>query len=230
MIVSKTNRLSVNAWTTTGEPSSILFAHVALQGGELDNWGTMGCCLVVDGQVYGVTNYHVLFGEHTPPYVQEYLAGKLPVYQLTRNQEQELNQRIGCASNLFNPTLDYALVEVAPTFDLASFPRLGEPIEPCIGMYVYKIGAATGLTHGIIHASSQLEQSQVVICPNKDLSSATLCDYGDSGSLWLYDDGTLLPRPVALHLGRDFHDSQRGRAQAFTSLLADIHLHQSIMP
>lgn len=213
MIVTKTK--------PTGKPATLLYSHLAIQGSILVNQGTMGCCLILNERTYGMTNYHVLFGKHTQGYVQKYIFEKLDVYSVPK----ENGRIIGRATHVFNLLLDYALFEVTPGFDYTELSTLGEPTEPRIGMCLYKVGATTGLTYGIVDESSRLDQSVVILRTTHKNPSEKLCDYGDSGSLWLYDDGSSHHRPVALHIGTSMHDHRMGRAHTFSALLRDIYLH-----
>lgn len=227
MIHTKTNTPSHTSGNMQELPVLLASAHSAIQGSVLTHQGTMGCCVLLNNCLYGMTNYHVLYGEHSPEYVHKYLAETVEVYSL----HGETRRFMGKATPFLNATLDYALFE--PTtettdVDQTVFPSLGKPIEPHIGMRLYKIGAATGLTYGIIDEASRLNEALVILRTDEKNPSEKLCDYGDSGSLWVYDDGTQNHRPVALHAGTSIHHPSMGRAYSFAAILADIRLHLPI--
>lgn len=194
-----------------------------IRGGDSINWGTVGCCLWKDGHPYGLTNYHVLFGEHTPSFVSRFLAGRLEV-KLAGTQA---GLKMGIATTIFHKTLDYAVFEITEPFPCETLTELGKPLIPQTGMEVCKNGGATGLTYGII---DNIEGSTVFIRKNTGKTTEKLCEYGDSGSLWIYNDGHSRPHPVALHQGLDTHNVQRGRACAFNVIEASIDTIQHMNP
>lgn len=227
MIHTKTNTPKLISGETQELPVILTPAHAAIQGSALTHQGTMGCCVLLSNRLYGITNYHVLYGEHSPEYVHKYLAETLDVYSL----HGETRRFRGKATPLLNATLDYALFELtAETTDVdqTTLLSLGKPIEPHIGMCLYKIGAATGLTHGIIDNVSRLDESLVIIHSDEKNPSEKLCDYGDSGSLWVYNDGSPHHRPVALHAGTSVNNHSMGRAYSFAAIFADLCLHLQI--
>lgn len=220
MIVTKTTLPVPSSDNASELPVFMLSVQKSIRGSAITTHGTLGCFLLLRDCLYGMTNYHVLFGEHSPEYVKQHFVDTLEVF----SQSEQGSELIGHATQLFNPVLDYALFKTSISIQSDALFSLGKPIEPCIGMSLHKAGATTGLTHGIIDESSLLEKSLVYLRKNKSKPVETLCDYGDSGSLWLYDDGGYRLRPVALHAGTAAHEHRMGRAHSFTSILDDIHL------
>jgi hypothetical protein len=73
--------------------------------------------------------------------------------------------------------------------------RLGEPVDPTVGMEVVKSGAATGVTEGTIRS---ITPGRVEIRPLKLPDDYQLSDGGDSGAVWI-EKNTF--SPVVLHQG-----------------------------
>lgn len=205
----------------TWNPVNLLAAPYSVKGSTLKNQGTVGCFIRLHSQLYGLTSYHVLFGKHSPSYVYNYLAETTLVEVVDGN-----NKRIfGKTTPVFNAALDYALFKITSEQELTGLVTMEAPTEPRIGMYIHKTGALTATTHGIIHESSHLSEALVIIDKNELYPAETLCDYGDSGSLWLFTDENRLTHPVALHAGTSFHQHSLGRAYSFSAIFSDIRLH-----
>ncbi len=236
MIHTKTNTLNLNSENKQELLVILMSAYTTIQGSALPYQGTMGCCLSLNNKLYGITNYHVVYGEHSPAYVRKYLAGTVEVSCL--HQETQMNSLHRETSHfqgktipVYDSTLDYALFDLTANtaeFDTIALSKLGKPIEPHIGMDVYKTGAATGLTYATVDASSRLDESLVILRTDEKNASEKLCDYGDSGSLWVYDDGSPHHRPVALHAGTSVNNHTMGRAYSFAAIYADICSHVNI--
>jgi hypothetical protein len=188
------------------------------------NWGTMGCFYAIQDKILGFTNYHVLFGGASPEEAQQYYAGKLQVFQ-NLNRPGNL---IGMASDLFSPDLDFATFVLQIPVDQSQsinslsglltswvFPRINTP--------VLKSGACTGVTYGIIDGRSCIDSSELSIHLDQKYSNPSECisDYGDSGSVWILNDGSEILKPVALHYaGGD--TPQWAKAKSFASIFASI--------
>jgi hypothetical protein len=99
--------------------------------------------------------------------------------------------------------------------------RLGEPVDPAVGMEVVKSGAATGLTEGTIRS---ITAGRVEIRPLNLPDDYQLSDGGDSGAVWI-EKNTF--SPVVLHQGSTNEGFAIGRAikEVLTALnLRMIHI------
>jgi len=204
-----------------------LMGGVQIQSGkytEPDYWGTLGCFFPVKGKLMGLTNYHVLYGDNTSGFVEANYAGRLAIFQpLTMT-----GNRIGTASNLYDEKLDYALFELQIPTNASQHinllpGQLGPSVYPRINMKVCKSGARTGLTFGVIDARSCLNRSELSIHIDAVAPGGILSDYGDSGAIWVLNDGADSPRPVALHWGRG-ETRQWANARSFAAILTSIHI------
>jgi len=204
-----------------------LLGGVQIQSGirnSDDDWATMGFFYPIKNYVFGFTNYHVLYGGASPDYVLKHYVGKLPVFQ---NLNRENNQ-IGISANLFSFELDYAtFVLKAPIDQVQSINALNGLLTsyayPRVCGSVIKSGASTGVTFGIIDARSCLNPSElsIHIDPQYPNHNNTVSDYGDSGSVWILNDDSNIPKPVALHYGGD-ETKQWAKAKTLTSIFASI--------
>jgi hypothetical protein len=73
--------------------------------------------------------------------------------------------------------------------------RLGDPVDPVVGMEIVKSGAATGVTEGTIRS---ITSGRVEIRPSNLPDDYQLSDGGDSGAVWI-EKNTF--SPVVLHQG-----------------------------
>jgi hypothetical protein len=205
-----------------------LIGGIQIQSGLYGNspsfWGTMGCFYRFQNYVFGFTNYHVLYGQTDTSIVLSDYVGKLPISQnLNRT-----NNKIGVASNLFNPNLDYATFILQVPFDqLQSVNMISGLLEsyvyPQINMPLLKSGAKTGITYGIIDGRSCIDCSELSIhidtrYPN---NTGIISDFGDSGSVWLLNDNINIPKPVALHYAGG-ETPQWAKGKTFASIFASI--------
>ncbi len=187
------------------------------------NWGTLGCCLMIENHLLAFTNYHVLFGGSTPQFVADNFVGKLQVYQNLNSA----NNQIGIVTNLYSQELDYATFALQTSVDQAQSinalnGQLSSYIYPQINMPLVKSGASTGVTYGIIDGRSCIDCSVFSIRVDSNYSNPNnmISDYGDSGSVWLLNDGSEVLKPIALHFGGD--ELSCAKAKSFASIFASI--------
>jgi hypothetical protein len=183
-------------------------------------WGTIGCAMRINGTVYGITNFHVSFGElpdGQPP------NGQINILQ---PKFRNFGEIIGRSTSVFNQFLDYSLFELSsPADGMQSINGFDGEIEGFVrateDMRLFKFGASTGKTFGIFDARSIINQHRIIIRydgsgPN---DSPRISAPGDSGSLWVTNQfsspGKL--RIAALHYGGD-----EDRNLAFASLFSSI--------
>lgn len=190
----------------------------SLYGNSSNYWGTMGCIYHIQNYLLGFTNYHVLYGKTPPSIVLNDYVGRL---QISQNLN-ETNNRIGIAFNLFNPNLDYATFVLQVPHDQSQsvnmIPGLLESyVYPRIHMSVFKSGAKTGMTYGIIDGRSCIDCSELSI----HNPTSAISDGGDSGSVWIFNDNTNIQKPVALHYGSG-ETNQWAKAKSFASIFASI--------
>jgi len=188
------------------------------------DWGTLGAVLNIGGINYGITNFHVSYGEladgETPP-------GNL---QMLQPRAGNFGQSIGTITNVYNQALDYSLFRIQADADQNQSINRFEGtvhsfINPLIGMKLFKFGAVTGQTSGIYDARSIIDQHRITIFfdPLRQNDGPNISDKGDSGSLWLTRQG---PEPdnlkmVALHYGGDA-DKNVAFANLFSSIWPSI--------
>ncbi len=190
----------------------------SLYGNSINYWGTLGCIYHIKNYLLGFTNYHVLYGETPTSIVESDYIGRLRIFQnlnVTRNS-------IGVAFNLFNPHLDYATFLIQVPHDQSQSVNmitgvLSSYVYPKIGDSLFKSGATTGVTSGIIDARSCLDSSELSVYS----PIGTISEDGDSGSVWILNDNTNIPKPVALHYGRG-ETNQWAKAKSFASIFASI--------
>jgi len=190
----------------------------SLYGTSPNYWGTMGCLFRIQNDILGFTNYHVLYGKTDPSIVLSDYVGKLKIFQNLNGTDN----KIGIASSLFNQNLDYATFVIQVPYDeLQSINRIEGLLEsyvyPRINMQVLKSGAKTGVTYGIIDGRSCIDCSEISIYN----PTSAVSDKGDSGSVWMLNDGTNIPKPVALHYGGG-ETNKWAKAKTFASIFASI--------
>jgi hypothetical protein len=208
-----------------------LIGGIQIQSGmysdTINYWATVGFFYQYNNLILGFTNYHALYADLKPRLVQNEYVGKLPVYQNYSNQEN----KIGVAFGLYNQLLDYATFIVEQPVNTEQCinglqGRLTSYVYPQINMPLVKSGAGSGITYGIIDGRSCLNHSEISIhldtryhYPDHAVSMG-----GDSGSLWLLNDGTNLLKPVALHYGGG-ETKQWAKAKSISSIFASIRNH-----
>lgn len=204
-----------------------LIGGIQIQSGLYNGtayWGTVGFFYRMEDYILGITNYHVLYGQTDPAVVINNYVGKLRVFQ---NRNKQYNE-IGIAANLFNPTLDFAtFVTQTPCEQSQSVNKitglLNSYVYPQINMPLVKSGARTGVTFGIIDGRSCIDCSELSIHIDTHYPNPTgvISDYGDSGSVWILNDNTSIPKPVALHYGGG-ESPQWAKAKTFASIYASM--------
>ncbi len=205
-----------------------LLGGIQIQSGifrDTDNyWATVGFFYPYNNLILGFTNYHALYADLKPKLVNDEYIGRLPVFQNFNDTEN----RIGVAFNLYNQFLDYAtFILDKPIVQTQSINgikgQLVSYIYPQINMPLVKSGAGTGITYGIIDGRSCLNRSEISIHldtryhhPDDSVSTG-----GDSGSLWIFNDGINILKPVALHYGGG-ETKQWAKAKSISSIFASI--------
>jgi hypothetical protein len=187
-------------------------------------WGTLGCAFSINGVLYGITNFHVCYGELPD--------GQPPTHPVSIVQPKHRNfgERIGNSSSVFNQYLDYALIVLDTDSDpLQSINGFAGEIEGFVrtteDMRLFKFGASTGKTFGIFDARSIINQYRIIIRydPSGPNDSGRISSPGDSGSLWVTNQyspqGKL--RMAALHYGGD-EDKNVAFASLFSSISQSI--------
>jgi len=192
--------------------------------------GTMGCFYSIQDYILGITNFHVLYGSTylSSTYITNSYVGKLKVFQnLNLNNN---DYKIGIASKFFDSNLDYATFEIDQQVQLDISQNINNTnglldsyIFPQINMPVFKSGAKTGKTFGIIDGRSCFNRSElsIHIDTNYHNSNDVISDYGDSGSLWMLNDSSTKLKPVALHYGGG-ETPQWAKAKSFVSIIVSI--------
>lgn len=169
-----------------------------------DSRGTLGCFAQDShGQWVGLSNYHVLYDGSA--------AADSPVYALPSLGAAFSTARlIGYVGDpfMFEEGADAAFFRLDPApeeFAASEWPE--RPLttrRPELGERVLKVGAATGLTSGIVSAIDVVHTTQAngetvdVLGFEIESQEMTLCAKGDSGSVWIAENGNAI---VGLHFG-----------------------------
>lgn len=204
-----------------------LMGGIKIQSGIYENaahWGTMGCRMLVGHAPFVFTNYHVMYGSVPPEIVAHHYVNNLHVYQNVNRHDNY----IGKAAHLFNKELDFATFVTDVAFDRHQSINGVEGLvatwaHPRLQMPVMKSGAATGLTYGIIDGKSVIDTAELTIYldPRYTNKRGIISDYGDSGAMWVVNDGSDSIKPVALHYARG-EGPQWARAKSMASIFASI--------
>lgn len=206
---------------------SPLLGGIEVQSGlfnQRTDWGTMGCVLNIRNHLYGITNHHVVFGDD--PLVEERPhLNRLKIFQPNR---ANLGEEIGLVTGPFNRNLDYCLFLVEkPVDNFQSINKLNGritgAIEPRLDMHVFKYGATTKLTHGVVESvSAHAALLTISYLPHMNNDSQHISGKGDSGSAWVTEGevfGEL--RLVGLHFQRN-PSLNAASATPFTSIYKSI--------
>ena len=172
------------------------------------------------GIVFGLTNYHVLLLNGLPEaFVLNNYVGK-GVYQNDYGQQK----RIGTTTRIFNEKLDYAVFTVEePCDNLQSINgiegRYSSYVSISTDVRVIKSGASTSITRGVLSGRSCFDCSELTIRPEPVDTNVNgiISGDGDSGSIWLTDNGTRAP--IALHYGGS---GSAAKAKSLASIFASI--------
>jgi hypothetical protein len=172
------------------------------------DWGTIGCSLSFNDILFGITNYHVVFGRLDEEQAIQHVNRLL----LFQPNKPNFGTEIGLVSEAFSQKLDYCI------FRLKENPNISQAINringvvsgfanPLIGQKLAKVGAATNLTLGIVEARSLVDISKIIIrfAPDPRNESTKVSSAGDSGSVW-FTESPGEPEKlklVALHFGGD---------------------------
>lgn len=171
--------------------------------GNNENWGTLGCIINLNGKVLGLTNYHVVFGN------LDEIRAALYVGNLTMLQPQRTfyGEVIGSVGDIFNKELDYSTIPLTAQYNIHQTINMINGIIntngykiPEIGIRVFKIGASTGKTYGIIDGRSCFECANLIIAQDINMPSVLISNYGDSGAVWICEDNGD-KKIIALHCG-----------------------------
>lgn len=206
----------------------LLSGGVQIQSGIFrgtDNyWATVGFFYPYKNLILGFTNYHALYADLRPDLVRDEYIRRLPIFQNFCNTEN----RIGLAFDIYDKSLDYATFILEKPLDPNQSingikGQLVSYVYPQINMPLIKSGAGTGITYGIIDGRSCLNRSEISIHldtryhnPDDAVSAG-----GDSGSLWILNDGTNILKPVALHYGGG-ETKQWAKAKSLSSIFASV--------
>lgn len=185
------------------------------------NWGTMGCALPLNGNMYGLTNFHVSYGElpdDQPPPDNVILLQ--PKYR-------NFGEEVGRTVSVFNQRLDYSLFSLNVTSDTnQSINGFAGEIEGFVrltqNMHLYKYGASTGKTFGIFDARSIINQHRVIIRYDSEgpNDSTRISAPGDSGSLWVTNQYS---SPGKLKIGALHYGGDEDKNLAFATLFSSIY-------
>lgn len=114
--------------------------HPGLQVGSSVGYGTLGPVCLMGGQPYFLTALHTF---QPPGQAGEPCSASQPA----------LKAVFGSVAHAY-ASLDVCLVALNYTRVLAGSLRSALPAAPAVGQQVYKIGAKTGLTSGVVHAEA----------------------------------------------------------------------------
>ena len=90
-------------------------------------------------------------------------------------------------------------------------------------MPVWKYGAKTGMTYGIIDGRSCLDCAELSIHIDERYPNPNniLTDHGDSGAIWILNEDSEMLRPIALNYGGG-ETLQWAKAKSLASVFASI--------
>lgn len=191
------------------------------------DFGTMGAAFRISGRMYGITNFHVAFGDLADGATTPFNV------RIVQPKHRNFGEEIGIVSSVNDVFLDYALFALREQSDgLQSINGFRGQIEgftnPVDGMSLFKFGAATGRTFGIFDARSLISKHRIVIRFNPGAPNDTgrISAGGDSGSLWVTQQNATPGnvRMVALHYGGD-PDKNVAFATLFSSISPSIRNH-----
>lgn len=177
------------------------FTYRPLQGGTLvinpanDRPGTLGIILSDGVDMFALSCYHVLGRADGAPFPD----GEPILQSLVTKGGAQIGRiharHSDAAMDVAAATLDPG---VAASGRVLGLPELGQPLQPVPGMRVLKSGAFTGVTEGVVArvVADRVEVGRPAGYPN----GFELCDFGDSGAIWV-DRDTM--RPVAIHTAQN---------------------------
>lgn len=181
-------------------------------------WGTFGCVIRINSVDYGITNYHVAFGEDIEA---DPAAGLIMLQPRYRN----FGEPVGKIAPCYSRSLDFALIKLATDYDLEqSVNGIAGKITgyamPFNNMPVCKFAAASGFTVGRVDARSLLQPHRIIISNELSRNGQQPVSLpGDSGAVWLYrhQRNPLELQLLALHYGGD-----QAAGLAFATLFSSI--------
>lgn len=172
---------------------------------DISKWGTLGGIIIKNGKRYGITNYHVSFGDESPNFTTPIVIHQPSI--------GNFGSEIGLITPFFNPNLDYSLFEINSTLQhdqnqsINGIPGIIDGyINPWDGLKVFKYGAKTGKTHGIFDGRSIIHKHLITIRNDTQFNNGNrVSEPGDSGSLWLAfkNSSPNILKTVALHCAGD---------------------------
>jgi hypothetical protein len=153
--------------------------------------GTLGIILAAGADCFALSCYHVLGRADNSGFVE----GE-PILQSLPAKGGSQVARIFAAN--CDVALDIAAAKLDPgvesTRKILGISVVGQMVPPAMGMRVLKSGAATGVTEGRV---VRVDNDRVEISrPAGYPPVYELCDFGDSGAVWVEADTT---RPLAMH-------------------------------
>lgn len=174
-----------------------LIGGINISNTRLRGLGTLGGIFYdqTTNKPVGITNWHVaknLRGRNGDKIVQ---PGGTNPSQNSIGTLTSWNRNLDCARiDLTDRAIEAYSKQNHITSDLKGL------ISPLVGMSVQKSGARTGLTFGVIQAIFD-DDIHIVPNPEKTPENTEISMSGDSGSLWISDDGDF--KAIALHWGGD---------------------------
>lgn len=181
------------------------------------NWGTLGGIVTIKGINYGITNYHVLFGDNNV--VNE----PIEVFQPHRPG----SRKIGISTPVYDKDLDYVLIRLQQPYDTDQSINAikGEIVgfkNYESNLRVIKMGAYTKRTTGITNGRSCLDCAKITIrYDSSGINDSPLISHrGDSGSFWVLPSAENMGnlKVLALHTS-----GEPGLNIAYANLFSSIH-------
>lgn len=181
-------------------------------------WGTFGCVIRINSADYGITNYHVAFGEDRD---SDPVAGLIMLQPRYRN----FGEPVGKLASCYSRSLDYVLIKLATGYDQEQSVngiagKIAGYAMPFNNMPVCKYAAASGFTVGRVDARSLLQPHRIIISSELSRNGQRPVSLpGDSGAVWLYrhPHDPLQLQLLALHYGGD-----QAAGLAFATLFSSI--------
>ena len=198
-------------------------AYAQLEGGIeiqnpfLEDRGTLGAFVYdSNNNICGLTNHHVLFGDggvKGNPVVQPVSPQAKPEDII--GELADGNKAFDCAIFKLNNSRPFLPDEVG----LAGAIR--HTIEPDMHQKVIKSGITTEVTYGIVEGLGTDRSFTISIDHDNPPADNLLCFYGDSGSVWLLNNGQN-DTAVGLHFGGDANGTS-GKAYSINSVLKSLN-------
>ncbi|MDG4654691.1 S1 family peptidase [Chryseobacterium arthrosphaerae] len=192
---------------------------------DISKWGTIGGIIIKNEKRYGITNYHVSFGEELPNVSNTTLIHQPSI--------SNFGQAVGTITTIFNPNLDYSLFELDSKLPHDQYQSINGIsgiidgyINPWGGLQVFKYGATTGKTYGIVDGRSIIHKHLITIRNDPQFNRGNrISEPGDSGSLWVTckSSSPQILKAVALHCAGD-ENHNIAFATLYSSIFASINI------